>query len=254
MKKLSLILIFILLVFIINVCALYSGETYNIYSGDCAYLEVDIDIQPYQNESEYILSPECEFIELGKYKCDCIDNYLSLDITPKINSVGNYTITTKIYKLIEEEAKPSGGGGGGGGGYMLTPKVKEEIIEVEEKEEIKEEECKGLNISEAKEIAINSECGDRLKENYYCNNDTETWWIDLGIEKEYCNPACVVNVVTKEASINWRCTGALPPEEKEELNYAFYLLFCVLIIICIALIVYFVHSYKKKKKKKKKKI
>ena len=40
-----------------------------------------------------------------------------------------------------------------------------------------------------------------------CNEDTGTWWIDLDIEKPGCNPACVIDVRTGEAEINWRCTG-----------------------------------------------
>jgi len=67
-----------------------------------------------------------------------------------------------------------------------------------------------LTISDAKQIAINSECGDRLKETYMCNEYTGTYWIDLNIEKEGCNPACVVYLDTREAEINWRCTGLLP--------------------------------------------
>jgi hypothetical protein len=67
-----------------------------------------------------------------------------------------------------------------------------------------------LSLAEAKEIAIASECGSTLKETYMCNQDTGTWWIDLDIEKQGCNPACVVNVATKQAEINWRCTGAIP--------------------------------------------
>jgi len=66
-----------------------------------------------------------------------------------------------------------------------------------------------LTLIDAKQIAINSECGDRLKEPSICNQDTGTWWIDLDIEKEGCNPACVIDVVTKEASINWRCMGVI---------------------------------------------
>jgi|GEM_PF-1441708 len=76
-----------------------------------------------------------------------------------------------------------------------------------------EEICNGMSLFEAKEIAIASECGDRLKDTCMCNADTGTWWLDLDIEKEGCNPACVVNVVTKTATINWRCTGViLEPE------------------------------------------
>ena len=67
-----------------------------------------------------------------------------------------------------------------------------------------------LSLSEAKDIALLSECGDRLKDTYICNEITGTWWINLDIEKAGCNPACVINVETKTAEINWRCTGLLP--------------------------------------------
>jgi len=67
-----------------------------------------------------------------------------------------------------------------------------------------------LSLSEAKSIALLSECGDRLKDTYICNEITGTWWINLDIEKEGCNPACVINVETKTAEINWRCTGLIP--------------------------------------------
>ena len=67
-----------------------------------------------------------------------------------------------------------------------------------------------MSLFEAMQIAIISECGDQLKdylEFSMCNADTGTWWIDLDIEKEGCNPACVVNIATKEAGTNWRCMG-----------------------------------------------
>jgi len=66
-----------------------------------------------------------------------------------------------------------------------------------------------LSLSEAKNIAIQGQCGDKLKDTYICNEITGTWWIDLDIEKEGCNPACVINVETKTAEINWRCTGLI---------------------------------------------
>ena len=71
-----------------------------------------------------------------------------------------------------------------------------------------------LSLEEAKQIASASECGEQgtLKDTYMCNEGTGTWWIDLdpNTEKKGCNPACVINVVTKQAEINWRCTGLLP--------------------------------------------
>jgi len=66
-----------------------------------------------------------------------------------------------------------------------------------------------LTLSDAKEIAINSECGDNLKETSFCNEGTETYWIDLDLEREGCSPACVVDIEARTASINWRCTGLL---------------------------------------------
>ena len=66
-----------------------------------------------------------------------------------------------------------------------------------------------LSLSEAKEIAIQGQCGNKLKDTYICNEITGTWWIDLDIEKAGCSPACVINVETKTAEINWRCTGLI---------------------------------------------
>jgi len=66
-----------------------------------------------------------------------------------------------------------------------------------------------LTLSDAKEIAVNSECGDSLKETFFCNEGTGTYWIDLELDKEGCSPACVVDIENGTASINWRCTGLL---------------------------------------------
>lgn len=56
----------------------------------------------------------------------------------------------------------------------------------------------------------------QLKETHFCNEDTGTWWIDLDIEQPGCSPACVIKLSDGTAEINWRCTGALPPENAEE--------------------------------------
>ncbi len=70
-----------------------------------------------------------------------------------------------------------------------------------------------MNLGEARQIALASECAEEanLTDRYLCNSYTGTWWIDLEIKKEGCSPACVINVATKTAEINWRCTGVLPP-------------------------------------------
>jgi len=66
-----------------------------------------------------------------------------------------------------------------------------------------------LTLTDARQIAIESECGDKLKDTYVCNENTGTYWIDLDIEKQGCSPACVIDIVTREAVINWRCTGLI---------------------------------------------
>ncbi|NIO45130.1 MAG: hypothetical protein GTN36_06305 [Candidatus Aenigmarchaeota archaeon] len=74
-----------------------------------------------------------------------------------------------------------------------------------------EESCQSngniLTLADAEQIA-KEKCGE-IKETYVCNEFTGTYWIDLVLEKTGCNPACVVNIETIEAEINWRCTGLI---------------------------------------------
>ena len=67
-------------------------------------------------------------------------------------------------------------------------------------------------LSDAIFIANASDCmlNGTLVATYQCNNDTGTWWIDLDPFEDMpdCNPACVVDIETQEAEINWRCLGA----------------------------------------------
>lgn len=71
-------------------------------------------------------------------------------------------------------------------------------------------ECNGMKIDDAYMIARNGDCGVSLGSEFFCNEGTETWWIDLDMEKNGCNPACVVDTVTELTDINWRCTGLTP--------------------------------------------
>lgn len=68
-----------------------------------------------------------------------------------------------------------------------------------------------MSQDEAREIAQNSACiaEGELTGNSFYNDYTKTWWFDLDIEKTGCSPACVVNEATREAEINWRCTGLI---------------------------------------------
>ncbi len=100
LKKLIYSIIF--LVSINLAFAIYGGESFNLYSGECAYLNLSINIEPYQDLNEYSFNRECEFISLGNYRCDCENNYIDLSIIPKANSVGKYKITTFIFKEEEE--------------------------------------------------------------------------------------------------------------------------------------------------------
>ena len=91
-----------------------------------------------------------------------------------------------------------------------TTRATSTVITLEEEFCQKQGIDKKLSLSEAKNIALQGQCGDKLKDTYICNEITGTWWIDLDIEKEGCSPACVINVETKMAEINWRCTGLIP--------------------------------------------
>jgi hypothetical protein len=75
-----------------------------------------------------------------------------------------------------------------------------------------------LSYEEAVEIAQSSVClaEGQLKETRFCNEDTGTWWLDLDLDAPNCNPACVVDLNSRTAEINYRCMGALPPKETEE--------------------------------------
>lgn len=75
-----------------------------------------------------------------------------------------------------------------------------------------------LDYARALAIAQNSECASegQLLANHFCNENSGTWWIDIAADKAGCNPACVVNVNTGAAEINWRCTGAAPPTTEVE--------------------------------------
>lgn len=78
--------------------------------------------------------------------------------------------------------------------------------------------CGSMTLEEAKEIALNSNCTEdgSLKPTYNCNEGTNTWWLDIDIEMEGCNPACVINTETKESEINGRCTGLILEDLQEE--------------------------------------
>lgn len=69
----------------------------------------------------------------------------------------------------------------------------------------------GMGIEEALDIAGHSECVNEgmLTDEYFYNDNTRTWWINLDVESPGCNPACVVSEDTLTAEINWRCTGLI---------------------------------------------
>ncbi len=105
----------------------------------------------------------------------------------------------------------------GDGRYTMRPAIKVLGPPPGETDKDQDEETcsaptgESMSLEEATEIALASECVENgtLKETSQCNENTGTWWIDLDIEKEGCSPACVVDIVTGEAEINWRCTGLI---------------------------------------------
>ena len=70
----------------------------------------------------------------------------------------------------------------------------------------------GITIDEAYQIAQDSACvqAGAVKKDCNCNQGTGTCWLTMeGTDKPGCAPACVVNVETKSAEINWRCSGLM---------------------------------------------
>ena len=79
-----------------------------------------------------------------------------------------------------------------------------------------------LSYQQALPIAADSDCtasGDLLPA-HFCNQNTGTWWISLSAPQEGCDPACVVDVNSHAAEINWRCSGAAIPAEDTPLPQA----------------------------------
>ncbi len=70
-----------------------------------------------------------------------------------------------------------------------------------------------MSLADAKQIASQSTCmqSGTLKDTAVYNPNSNTWWIDMNANAPGCNPACVVDVATKTATVNWRCTGAAVP-------------------------------------------
>jgi hypothetical protein len=68
---------------------------------------------------------------------------------------------------------------------------------------------KNMTYGQAKSIAIEKCKAGSLKDTYFCNPNSGTWWFDFtpNEPKEGCNPACVVFVKDGSTEINWRCTG-----------------------------------------------
>jgi len=75
-----------------------------------------------------------------------------------------------------------------------------------------------MTLEEAMEVAQASMmCTNEgtLKQDAVCNAETGTWWIDIEpkIPRQGCSPACVVNVNSRTAEINYRCTGLMQGQE-----------------------------------------
>ena len=65
-----------------------------------------------------------------------------------------------------------------------------------------------MSLGEATDFAEISECGDYEfdLENAYCHEESGTWWFGLSMEKEGCDPHCVVDVNAGVSEINEMCS------------------------------------------------
>lgn len=97
-------------------CSVVSASEYNIHGGETISFEIDrctfldIKINPYEPD-EWHINTDCVEGQVGHFVCECEDSFI-LDLTPAINSVGEFDIEiTNIY-YTEEEQKPVLFGGG----------------------------------------------------------------------------------------------------------------------------------------------
>jgi putative hemolysin len=73
-----------------------------------------------------------------------------------------------------------------------------------------------MSLAEAQQIASqSSECMQvaRTTPKGVYNPSTNTWTIDLDATARGCNPACVVDVASKTAHVDWRCVGSATPPQ-----------------------------------------
>ncbi len=70
-----------------------------------------------------------------------------------------------------------------------------------------------MSESEAQQIASQGECAQVAKTTKKGTYDskTNTWTFDLDAQQKGCNPACVVDVATKTARVDWRCAPGVTP-------------------------------------------
>jgi hypothetical protein len=107
------------------------------------------------------------------------------------------------------------GGGILGYYYSWIKELDERLVELE----LKLPETK-IQKEEALDIAQQStDCSMAgiLTDEINYNAITKTWWINLErmpeLEKDGCNPACVISEKTRTAEVNWRCTGLIESDE-----------------------------------------
>jgi hypothetical protein len=66
-----------------------------------------------------------------------------------------------------------------------------------------------MTIYDAQHAFDSSQCGleGSAKDNHACDETAGTWIIGIQTFRKNCDPACVINVVTKKAAIDWRCAS-----------------------------------------------
>lgn len=68
-----------------------------------------------------------------------------------------------------------------------------------------------MTLEQAQEIGNQYGCSDigSYKNSNFCNTYTNKWWIDIepNNQRPLCNPACVVDLETNTAKVDWRCSN-----------------------------------------------
>lgn len=118
MKK--TILLFMVILIIPSVMAVYGGENWTYHFDYCDELRVNVTAAHIIDDGEYTILSDCIENKTNYWICNCTDDF-DFKISFNLTAVNNYIFKFNYdYSVFEEEVKSNGGGGGRTGSYYSS--------------------------------------------------------------------------------------------------------------------------------------